>query len=141
MKHVILVSHGTFAPGLHNALNMLAGAKKEELKSTSLQYGMGIDIFENNFTDLIKDITEKDKIVLLADLIGGSPMTTALNVLTEKGLLKNTVVFGGMNLSMGLTAVLEDGNDTETLKKAILGEALESVAEFKFDFSDEEEEI
>ena len=141
MKHVILVSHGTFAPGLHNALNMLAGAKKEELKSTSLLDGMGIDIFESNFITLVKDITENDKIVLLADIIGGSPMTTALNVLTEKGLLKNTVVFGGMNLSMGLTAVLEDGNDTETLKKAILGEALESVAEFKFDFSDEEEEI
>ena len=141
MKHVILVSHGTFAPGLHNALNMLAGAKKEELKSTSLLDGMGIDIFESNFITLVKDITENDKIVLLADIIGGSPMTTALNVLTEKGLLKNTVAFGGMNLSMGLTAVLEDGNDTETLKKAILGEALESVAEFKFDFSDEEEEI
>ena len=141
MKHVILVSHGTFAPGLHNALNMLAGAKKEELKSTSLLDGMGIDIFESNFITLVKDITENDKIVLLADIIGGSPMTTALNVLTEKGLLKNTVVFGGMNLSMGLTAVLEDGNDTEALKKAILGEALESVAEFKFDFSDEEEEI
>ena len=141
MKHVILVSHGTFAPGLHNALNMLAGAKKEELKSTSLLDGMGIDIFESNFITLVKDITENDKIVLLADIIGGSPMTTALNVLTEKGLLKNTVAFGGMNLSMGLTAVLEDGNDTEALKKAILGEALESVAEFKFDFSDEEEEI
>ncbi|MCP1223528.1 PTS fructose transporter subunit IIA [Sebaldella sp. S0638] len=141
MKHVILVSHGTFAPGLHNALNMLAGAKKEELKSTSLLDGMGIDIFENNFITLVKDITENDKIVLLADIIGGSPMTTALNVLTEKGLIKNTVAFGGMNLSMGLTAVLEDGNDTEALKKAILGEALESVAEFKFDFSDEEEEI
>ena len=141
MKHVILVSHGTFAPGLHNALNMLAGAKKEELKSTSLLDGMGIDIFESNFITLVKDITENDKIVLLADIIGGSPMTTALNVLTEKGLLKNTVVFGGMNLSMGLTAVLEDGNDTETLKKAVLSEALESVAEFKFDFSDEEEEI
>ena len=141
MKHVILVSHGTFAPGLHNALNMLAGAKKEELKSTSLLDGMGIDIFESNFITLVKDITEKDKIVLLADIIGGSPMTTALNVLTEKGLLKNTSAFGGMNLSMGLTAVLEDGNDTEALKKAILGEALESVAEFKFDFSDEEEEI
>ena len=141
MKHVILVSHGTFAPGLHNALNMLAGAKKEELKSTSLLDGMGIDIFESNFITLVKDITENDKIVLLADIIGGSPMTTALNVLTEKGLLKNTSAFGGMNLSMGLTAVLEDGNDTEALKKAILGEALESVAEFKFDFSDEEEEI
>ena len=141
MKHVILVSHGTFAPGLHNALNMLAGAKKEELKSTSLQDGMGIDIFENNFTDLIKDITEKDKIVLLADIIGGSPMTAALNIHTEKGFIKNTAAFGGMNLSMGLTAVLEDEHDMEALKKAILSEALESVAEFQFDFSGEEEEI
>jgi PTS system N-acetylgalactosamine-specific IIA component len=133
------VSHGTFAPGLHNALNMLAGAKKEELKSTSLQDGMGIDIFENNFTDLIKDITEKDKIVLLADIIGGSPMNAALNIHTEKGLIKNTAAFGGMNLPMGLTAVLEDEHDMEALKKAVLSEALESVAEFQFDFSDEEE--
>ena len=141
MKHVILVSHGTFAPGLHNALNMLAGAKKEELKSTSLLDGMGIDIFEDNFITLVKDIKETDKIILLADIIGGSPMTAALNILTEKGLIKNTVAFGGMNLSMGLTAALEDGDDTEALKQAILSEALESVAEFKFDFSDEEEEI
>ena len=39
---------------------MLAGAKKEELKSTSLLDGMGIDIFESNFITLIKDITEED---------------------------------------------------------------------------------
>ena len=141
MKYVILVSHGTFAPGLHNALNMLAGAKKDELKSTSLQDGMGLDIFENNFIALIKNITEKDIIVLLGDIIGGSPMTAALNILTGKGLIKNTVAFGGMNLSMGLTAVLEDEHDMEALKKAVLSEALESVAEFKFDFTDEEEEI
>ena len=30
MKYVFLVSHGTFAPGLHNALNMLAGENREE---------------------------------------------------------------------------------------------------------------
>ena len=68
-------------------------------------------------------------------------MTAALNILTGKGLIKNTVAFGGMNLSMGLTAVLEDEHDMEALKKAVLSEALESVAEFKFDFTDEEEEI
>lgn len=139
MKHVILVSHGTFAPGLHNALTMLAGAKKEELKSTSLLDGMGLDTFENNFMTLVKEIKKEDKIVLLADIIGGSPMTAALNILTEKGFIENTIAFGGMNLSMGLTAVLEDESDTEALKKSILSEAMESVAEFKFEFSDEEE--
>ena len=139
MKHVILVSHGTFAPGLHNALGMLAGTKKEELRSTSLLDGMGLDIFESNFRTLVKDIKKEDNIVLLADIIGGSPMTAALNILTEKGLIENTAAFGGMNLSMGLTAVLEDEGDMEALKKAVLSEAAESVAEFKFEFSDEEE--
>lgn len=27
MKYVLLVSHGMFAPGLHSALNMLAGGE------------------------------------------------------------------------------------------------------------------
>ena len=33
MKYVFLVSHGTFAPGLHNALNMLAGENREDVFS------------------------------------------------------------------------------------------------------------
>ncbi len=30
MRYCILVSHGTFAPGLHNALGMMAGADRED---------------------------------------------------------------------------------------------------------------
>ena len=30
MRYLILVSHGTFAPGLHNALGMMAGSDREE---------------------------------------------------------------------------------------------------------------
>lgn len=39
MKYVVLVSHGTFAPGLHSVLNMLAGGGREDILSTSLQDG------------------------------------------------------------------------------------------------------
>lgn len=141
MKYVVLVSHGTFAPGLHNTLGMLAGSGRKDILDTSLLDGMSISTFEKNFIELIKDIEINDKIVLLADIIGGSPMTTALNVLANNGLLKNTMAFGGMNLSMALTAVLEDVSDSESLKKIIMSEAHESVAEFHLEISDEEEEI
>lgn len=143
MKYVILVSHGTFAPGLHNALGMLAGAKKESILSIGLMDGMGIDTFESNFIKLTENITPEDTIILLSDIIGGSPMTTALNVLAGKNFIKNTVAFGGMNLSMGLTAVLEDDTDINSLKNLILSEAHESVAEFEFENlnEDEDEEI
>ena len=139
MKYVVLVSHGTFAPGLHNTLGMLAGSERKDILVTSLLDGMSISTFEKNFIELIKDIAINDNIVLLADIIGGSPMTTALKVLENKGLLKNTMAFGGMNLSMALTAVLEDGSDSESLKSIIMSEAHESVAEFQLEILDDEE--
>ena len=40
MKYVLLVSHGMFAPGLHSALNMLAGGGREDILSASLEDGM-----------------------------------------------------------------------------------------------------
>ena len=78
MRYLILVSHGTFAPGLHNALGMMAGSDREDIRSTSLLDGMDVDTFRVNFAELVKDITTEDEIILTADIIGGSPLTTAL---------------------------------------------------------------
>ena len=45
MKYVLLVSHGTLAPGLHNALGMLAGEDREDILSLGLENGTGADEF------------------------------------------------------------------------------------------------
>ena len=45
MRYVMLVSHGTFAPGLHDALKMLAGEDREDVISTSLENGMAGEIY------------------------------------------------------------------------------------------------
>ena len=42
MRYLILVSHGTFAPGLHNTLGMMAGSDREDIRSTSLLDGMDV---------------------------------------------------------------------------------------------------
>ena len=110
MRYLILVSHGTFAPGLHNALGMMAGSDREDIRSTSLLDGMDVDTFRANFTELVGDITAEDEIILTADIIGGSPLTTALDVLTEKGLLGKTLAIGGMNLPLVLTAAFADAD-------------------------------
>ena len=36
MRYLLLVSHGTFAPGLHSVLDMLVG-KREDILSCSLR--------------------------------------------------------------------------------------------------------
>ncbi|WP_432627401.1 PTS sugar transporter subunit IIA [Brotaphodocola sp.] len=141
MKYVVLVSHGTFAPGLHSVLNMLAGGGREDILSTSLQDGMGADEFAENFGKLIEPVKEDDEIILLADIIGGSPLTTALDVLTKKGLLAKTTAFGGMNLPMALTATLmKDALDTESLKASLISESRDAIKEMELKLDDDEED-
>lgn len=141
MKYVVLVSHGTFAPGLHSVLNMLAGGGREDILSTSLEDGMGADEFAVNFGKLIEPVKEDDEIILLADIIGGSPLTTALDVLTKKGLLAKTTAFGGMNLPMALTAALmKDALDTESLKASLISESRDAIKEMELKLDDDEED-
>ena len=131
MRYLILVSHGTFAPGLHNALGMMAGSDREDIRSTSLLDGMDVDTFRVNFAELVKDITTEDEIILTADIIGGSPLTTALDVLTEKGLLGKTLAIGGMNLPLVLTAAFADAETPlDELEQELTGEAKDQIKRF-----------
>ena len=141
MRYLILVSHGTFAPGLHNALGMMAGSDREDIRSTSLLDGMGVDTFRANFAELVGDITPEDEIILTADIIGGSPLTTALDVLTEKGLLGKTLAIGGMNLPLVLTAAFADAETPlEELEQELTGEAKDQIKRFDLG-GDEDDDI
>lgn len=141
MRYLILVSHGTFAPGLHNALGMMAGSDREDIRSTSLLDGMDVDTFRANFAELVGDITPEDEIILTADIIGGSPLTTALDVLTEKGLLDKTLAIGGMNLPLVLTAAFADAETPlEELEQELTGEAKDQIKRFDLG-GDEDDDI
>lgn len=141
MRYLILVSHGTFAPGLHNALGMMAGSDREDIRSTSLLDGMDVDTFRVNFAELVKDITTEDEIILTADIIGGSPLTTALDVLTEKGLLGKTLAIGGMNLPLVLTAAFADAETPlDEMEQELTGEAKDQIKRFDLG-GDEDDDI
>ncbi len=140
MKYVILVSHGEFADGLANALGMLAG-KREDLLSCGLEDGKSADEFAEKFAGVLEKVTPEDEILLLGDLIGGSPLTTACNVISEKGLIANTRVIGGMSLPLGLTALLmKDAMDLDALKEAILPEGRDAMKEFVIAADEDEED-
>lgn len=142
MKYVVLVSHGMLAPGLHNALKMLAGEEHEDILSTSLENGMSSDTYAENFRKLISGITKEDEILLFGDLVGGSPLTTAANVIAEQDLLDRTVMHGGMNLPFVLSAVLmKDAMDTEELFATLLPEAREEIKEFRIACEESEDDI
>ena len=142
MKYVLLVSHGTMAPGLHNALKMLAGEEHEDILSTSLENGMSSSTYAENVRKCISGITQEDEILLFGDLVGGSPLTTAANVIAEQNLLDRTVMIGGMNLPLTLSAVLmKDTMETKDLIAMLLSEAREEMKEFQIINEENEDEI
>jgi PTS system N-acetylgalactosamine-specific IIA component len=94
---------------------------------------MSADQFQDNFRELVAPITADDEVILLCDILGGSPMTKSLEVLSERGLLDTAIVLTGMNMPMAMTAVIMKDvlEDREALKNTIISEAQNAVAEFK----------
>lgn len=129
MKYVILVSHGKFANGLNDALSMLAG-NREDILSVGLENGKSVDEFTALFIEKVKDISTDDEVILLGDIIGGSPLTNATNVLVNKGI--KTVILGGMNLPLALTTVLmKDTVSLDEIADQVLEQARMAMQEFK----------
>jgi len=142
MKYMVLVSHGMFAPGLHDALGMLAGENRPDILSTSLKNGMGADEFAENVRKLVSAVKEEDEILLFADLLGGSPLTVSANVLAQEGLLERTTMISGMNLPLVLNAALiKDTMDMEELKEMLIPEAQEMIQEFTIAAENNDEDI
>ena len=142
MKYILLVSHGMMAPGLHNALGMLAGEDREDILSTSLKNGMGADELAENVRKCVSVVGEEDELLVFADMIGGSPLTTTANVLAQEGLLNRTTMVGGMNLPLVVSAVVsKDSVDRKQLVDMLIPEAREALREFTVAVSEGEEEI
>jgi PTS system N-acetylgalactosamine-specific IIA component len=140
MKYVILVSHGTFAQGLQSAVLMMSG-KRDDVLSTSLEDGMGTNDFAVRFKELIKPINQDDEILLFSDILSGSPFTTSIEILNEKGLFAKTTVFAGMNMPMVLTAVLmKDNLEKSDMIEAVLSEGKMGVMLFEVEAVDFHEE-
>lgn len=137
MRYVILVSHGKFANGLNDALSMLAG-NREDILSVGLENGKSVDEFVVLFTEKVKDISTDDEVILLGDIIGGSPLTNATNVLVNKGI--KTVILGGMNLPLALTTVLmKDTVSLDEIADQVLEQARMAMQEFKIVEESEED--
>lgn len=140
MFYVLLVSHGEFAPGLHTAVKMIAG-DNSNVMSAGLKDGMGADELAVEVARLVEKISPEDRLVVLADLMGGSPLTTTMNVIAEKSLLNNTRAFAGMSLPMALTVVLSgEALDMDSLGETIMEEAKVGVQEFVIAVDDDEDE-
>lgn len=132
MKYLVLVSHGGFAEGLKTSLAMFAEDKIDQVIAVGLGNGKTVDDFAKEFRDATAGLSNEDSVIVLADIIGGSPLTTAMSVLDEQGKLDEAIILGGMNLPMAITsAVMKDMLEGQDFVNAVLPEAQAALQEFK----------
>ena len=141
MRYLLLVSHGTMAPGVHSVIRMLLG-ERDDVLSYSMEDGVSADDFVAGLEDVIAPIGEDDSVVVLGDIIGGSPLTNTLNLLTSKGLLSRTIALGGMSLPMAVSALMaiDDGLDDSALVASVVSEAREGARQVELALDDDEDE-
>lgn len=141
MKYLILISHGGFSEGLKNTLSMFSGEAIDSVIAIGLKPGEAVDHLSVRVNKIIDSLPNDSEFVVLADLIGGSPLTTVCNVLQSHGKLQNSLVLGGMNFPMALTALMsKDVMDNTTLKENVLSEAGKAMKEFEVEQDDSSED-
>lgn len=142
MRRVVMVSHGSFAEGLHSAVKMMTG-DREAVYSCGLKDDMSADTFAFVFSSMIQNFNDSDEIILLADILSGSPFTNALNELEKRNLLKNTIILAGMNMPLALTAVIMKDQEIELdeLKGQLLSEDYAGMVEFKYDNAEDDDDM
>ena len=141
MKYLVLVSHGGLAEGVQSSLGMFAGDKTDQVIAVGLKAGKSVDDFALEFRQALAGLAEEDQVIVLSDIVGGRPLTTACNVLAELGKLDTAVVLGGLNLTMALTGlVMKDMLEGKELARTILSEASAALQEFEVATDSDEED-
>ena len=105
----------------------------------TLKQGEAVDQFQVRCTEMLETLGEEDEVIVLADLIGGSPLTTFLNALSDLGKTP-LIVLGGMNLAMALNALLNKDQEASIIRDVCLREAADAIKEFVLS-TDEDEDI
>lgn len=110
MIHLLVVSHGNFAEGLLDSVSMISG-EHEGLDHLSLARGMGVDEFTDAFAVWL-DAHPGVQVLVLADMIGGSPFNVAARAAHEN---ERVSLWYGVNLSILLDALNKRGSDMDAL--------------------------
>ena len=100
MNYVLLVSHGTVAAAMHETLNVFFLGNRNDLLHACIEEGMSLDEYVSEVRQVLSVIGKEDTLTVLADLMGGSPLTYASYVISTMGLSDRTEYLCGMNLPM-----------------------------------------
>ena len=101
MIGIIVSGHGIFSQGMLSAAELIVG-RQEDVKNIDFTISTSTDELKEKMEKEINSFSDCDDILILCDLVGGTPFKTAALIALEKN---NLSVIGGVNLGMLIEAI------------------------------------
>ena len=102
MTGLVVTGHGQYAQGVMSAIELVAGVP-EQVQVVNFVKGEGIEELKSHRVQAIRDL-ESDDVLLMTDILGGSPFNVAVQLLAEP-VGKNLKVVAGANMASVVQAV------------------------------------
>ena len=130
MNYVLLVSHGTVAASMHETLKVFFLGDRKDLLHACMEEDMSPDTYVLQVRQVLSSVTEEDTLTVLADLMGGSPLTYASYVISTMGLSDRTEYLCGMNLPMIMEVLDRTGQESVSGTNGFLQEMRNTIRPF-----------
>lgn len=102
MTGIIVTGHGQFAEGVMSAITLVAG-EQEQIRAVNFMKDEGVEDLRCHMTQAIGDLESRD-VLLMVDILGGSPFHVAAGLMAED-TGKNLQVVAGVNMASIVQAV------------------------------------
>ena len=125
---VIVVSHGSYARGLVDTVQMIAG-KQEDLEAFGLKPEESVDTLKEKIRQSIEQASQEEEILILTDIFYGSPFNTVISLMPEYDLYHVT----GINLPLMMEVIMGriSGKHAEEICKELLKAAPDTVRDVR----------
>ena len=117
MIGIVIVTHNRLGDALVESAEFVIGSRPKSIASVSIDLNQSAEKLRKKITDGIKKVDEKDGIIILTDMFGGTPSNLSYSFLDE-GRIE---VLSGVNLPILVQAI----NTREKMDLAKLGTKLE----------------
>lgn len=119
MIGILLITHGDFAKGIVDSMEMICGPQNN-LRTLSLRIADDVELFAEQIKNTVSEMDDGSGVLILTDLLGGSPANMVCRFLLQE---ERAECLAGLNFPMLIEAV----TSRECMKLAELAEACRSA--------------
>ena len=115
---------------------------KETFPTVFREFHRAFLLLTEKFLEILNQIPKEDEIILLCDIIGGSPFTSSAELLRQEGFLERSLILTGMNMPVLVQLLLQkDDSALEQLKSEVKAISAGTIQIFEEESEDEDEEL